>query len=64
MGKNLITASMKWQDSGLMVVSQRMTIPRVVAEHQTNTCPQVISAAGRLRSDGGVVTDDNAEGCY
>ena len=42
MGKSLITASTQWTDSGLMAVSQRAVIPRVVTEQQTNTYPRVI----------------------
>ena len=44
MGKSLINANTQWIDFGLMAVSQQTTMPRVVAEQQTNTCPQVISA--------------------
>ena len=43
MGKSLITTNTQWMDFGLMVVSQRTTMLRVVAEQQTKTCPQVIS---------------------
>ena len=32
MGKSLITASTQRMDSGLIVVSQRTTMPRVIAE--------------------------------
>ena len=42
-GKSLITTSTQQTYFGLMVMSQRTTIPRVVFEQQTNTCPQVIS---------------------
>ena len=44
MGKSLITGSTQRTDFGLMAVSQCTTIPRVVAEQETNFCPQVISA--------------------
>ena len=43
MGKSLITANTQQTDSGLMAVSQRMVMSRVVVEQQTNTCPQVLS---------------------
>ena len=42
MGKILITANTQRTDSGLMVVSQRTIMPRVVTKQQTNTCSQVI----------------------
>ena len=60
MGKSLITASTQWTDFGLMAVSQRIAMLRVVAEQQTNTCPQVISAVDIVRFDGCVATDGNA----
>ena len=44
MGKSLITASTQWRNFNLMVVSQWITMPRVVAELQTNTCLKVIRA--------------------
>ena len=43
MGKSLITASTQWTNFSLMIMSQRTAMPKVVAEQQTNTCPQVIS---------------------
>ena len=39
MDKSLITANTQRIDFGLMVVSQRTIMSRVVAEQQTNTCP-------------------------
>ena len=39
MSKNLITASTQRVDSGLIAVSQRTTMHRVVAEEQTNAYP-------------------------
>ena len=44
MGKSLIIASTQRMDSGLMVVSQRTKLLRVVVEQQANTYPQVINA--------------------
>ena len=52
MGKSLLTASTQWRDFGMMAMSQQMTMPRVVAEQQTNTYPQVISAQ---RTDSGLM---------
>ena len=43
MGKSLITASTQRTNFSLMTVSQWMVMQRVVAEQQTNTCPQVFS---------------------
>ena len=43
-GKSLIIPNTQQTDSGLMVVLQRTTVPRVVAKQQTNTSLQVISA--------------------
>ena len=48
MYKSLIIASKQRTNFGLMAVPQRTTMPRVVTEQQTNTYPQVISAADRL----------------
>ena len=42
-GNSLIPANMQWIDFSLMAMSQRMAMPRVVAEQQKNTCTRVIS---------------------
>ena len=52
MGKSLIFASTQRTDPGLMAVLQQTVMLRVFAEHQKNTCAQVISAQ---RTDSGLM---------
>ena len=49
----MIPASTQQTDHSLMDVSQWMAMSRVIAEQQTNTCPQVISVQ---RTDSGLMT--------
>ena len=51
MVKSLITVSMQQIDFDLMVMSHWTGKPRVVAEQQTNTCPQVISAQTNVKGN-------------